>query len=66
MKDEVTNNKGESRCGCRERERERESNSLKNEVKIEAQLSCAYLGYKDGLLFFVVCLFCVNLVPDTG
>ena len=50
----------------RERERERESNSLINEIKIEAQCKCAYLRYKDGLCKKVVCLFCAFLVPDTG
>ena len=50
----------------RERERERESNSLRNEAKIEAQCNCACLGYKDGLRYFVVCLFWVNLVHDTS
>ena len=49
-----------------ERERERESNSLRNEAKIEAQCNCACLGYKDGLRYFVVCLFWVNLVHDTS
>jgi len=46
----------------RERERERESNSLRNEIKNEAQFNCAYLEYKDRL-YNVVCLFCV---PDTS
>ena len=59
-------NKGGNSCGSRERERERESNSLRNEVKMEAQCNCACLRYKDGLRFFVVCLFCVYLVPDTS
>ena len=50
----------------RERERERESNSLINEIKIEAQYNCAYFRYEDGLCCDVVCLFCVYFVPDTG
>ena len=55
-------NKGGNRCGCREIE----SNSLRNEIKVEAQCNCACLRYKDGLRYFVVCLFCTFLVHDTS
>ena len=33
------------------------SNSLINEIKMEAQYNCAYFRYEDGLCCDVVCLF---------